>query len=304
MVVHGKDQRVNMEKTKIMVCGKDLHSLKDSGKHPCGVCRKGVGCNSILCEGCQSWIHKKCSGIKNKLKANPMFRCKRCLGLCRPIDGRPEKQVTLADKQLEVVESFRYLGDEICPGGGCALATIARTRAAWGKFRELLPLLTSSTISLARRGKLYDIVVRGTLLHASECWPLRREEIQRLLRNERAMLRWMLKVKIEDNVSLSTMCAKLNLAPLQSKLRLNRLRWYGHVVRSENWINSCFHLEVDGFKGKGRPRKTWIETINEDLKEWNIDSDVIKDRPIWKNNLKTAMKSPTRRNRGMVAQSG
>ena len=180
-----------------------------------------------------------------------MFRCKRCLVLCRPINGRSEKQVTLADKPLEVVELFRYLGDEICPGGGCALATIARTRAAWGKFRELLPHLTSSTISLARRGKSYDIVVRGTLLHASECWPLRREEMQRLLGNERAMLRWMLKVKIEDNVSLSTMCAKLNLAPLQSKLRLNRLRWYGHVVRSENWINSCFHLEVDGFKGRG-----------------------------------------------------
>ena len=130
---------------------------------------------------------------------------------------------------------------------------------------------------LARRGKLYDIVARGILLHASECWPLRREEIQRLLHNERAMVRWMLKVKIEDNVSLSTMCAKLNLASLQSKLRLNRLRWYGHVVRSENWINSCFHLEVDGFKGKGRPRKTGIETINEDLKEWNIDSNLIKD---------------------------
>ena len=209
--LEAKGLRVNMGKTKIMVCGKDLHSLKDSGKHPCGVCCKGVGCNSILCEGCQSWIHKKCSGIKNKLKANPMFRCKRCLGLCRPIDGRSEKQVTLADKQLEVVES------------------------------------------LARCGKLYNIVVRGTLLHASECWPLRREEMQKLLRNERAILCWMLKVKIEDNVSLSTMCAKLNLAPLQSKLRLNRLRWYGLVVRSENWINSCFHLEVDGFKGREQP---------------------------------------------------
>ena len=75
-------------------------------------------------------------------------------------------------------------------------------------------------------------------------------------------------------------------------------------MRSENWINSFFHLEVDGFKGRGQPQKTWIETINEDLKEWNIDSDVIKDRPIWKNNLKTAMKSPTRGNRGMVAQIG
>ena len=71
--LEAKGLRVNMGKTKIMICGKDLHSLKDSGKHPCGVCHKGVGCNSIFCEGCQLWIHKKCSGIKDKLKENPMF---------------------------------------------------------------------------------------------------------------------------------------------------------------------------------------------------------------------------------------
>ena len=83
------------------------------------------------------------------------------------------------------MESFHHLGDEICPGRGCELATITRTRAAWGKFRELLPLLASTTISLARRGKLYDSCLRGTLLHASECWPLRREEVQRLfVKNE------------------------------------------------------------------------------------------------------------------------
>ena len=31
---------------------RELNSLYDSGKHPCGVCRKGVGSYSIFCEGC------------------------------------------------------------------------------------------------------------------------------------------------------------------------------------------------------------------------------------------------------------
>ena len=114
--------------------------------------------------------------------------------ICRPIDGRPENHGTLEGSKLNVVEPFHYLGDELCPGGDCELATIARTRAARGKFRELLPLLSSSTVSLAR--------CRGASLHASECWALRREDIQRLLRNEYAMLRWMCKVKAEDDVSL------------------------------------------------------------------------------------------------------
>ena len=49
-------------------------------------------------------------------------------------------------------------------------------------------------------------------------------------------------------------------------LRLNRLRWYGHVERSDKWINKYTNLEIDGFKGRGRPRKTWSATVTEDLK--------------------------------------
>ena len=76
----------------------------------------------------------------------------------------------------------------------------------------------------------------------------------------------MLKIKAEDNVSLSTMYGILNLAPLESKLRLNCLRWYGHVERSDKWVNKCTHLEIGGFKGRGRPHKTWSTTVTEDLK--------------------------------------
>ena len=78
--LEAKGLRVNMEKTKIVLCGKNLHSLKDSGKHPCGVCWKGVGSNSTFSDGCQSWIHKKCSGFKGSLKADPSYRCKKMYG--------------------------------------------------------------------------------------------------------------------------------------------------------------------------------------------------------------------------------
>ena len=39
---------------------------------------------------------------------------------------------------------------------------------------------------------LFNSCIREALLHASECWAIRREDIQRLLRNEQAVLRWMM----------------------------------------------------------------------------------------------------------------
>ena len=63
-----KGLRVNMGKTKIMESGINLDVLKKSGKYPCGVCLTGVGkTNAILCDGCECWVHKKCSGIKGRL---------------------------------------------------------------------------------------------------------------------------------------------------------------------------------------------------------------------------------------------
>ena len=49
--MEAKGLRVNMGKTKIMVSGVNLRTLKDSGEYPCSVCRKGVGSNSIYCAG-------------------------------------------------------------------------------------------------------------------------------------------------------------------------------------------------------------------------------------------------------------
>ena len=109
----------------------------------------------------------------------------------------------------------------------------------------------------------------------------------------------MLKIKAEDNVSLSTMYGQLNLAPLESKLRLNCLRWYGHMEISDKWINKCTHLARDGFKGRGRPHKTWKKHV----KVWNIDANNAHHRPVWKKALRTAMKSLTHGNHGQVPQN-
>ena len=143
------------------------------------------------------------------MTADPSYRCKEYIGLCKPIDGRPEKYVMLEVSKFDIVEFFGYVGDKLCPGGGCILATISRTRVALGNFCELLPLLSSPIISLGRREMLFNSCVRGSLLHQSECWALWREDIEHLLRNKWAMLRWMCGVKGKKHISLYNMYTHL-----------------------------------------------------------------------------------------------
>ena len=71
-----KRLRVNAGKTKIMICGMGLDLLQSSGEFPCTVCRIGECSNSIFCNGCKHWVHKKCSGLK-RLTKEPDYRCTR-----------------------------------------------------------------------------------------------------------------------------------------------------------------------------------------------------------------------------------
>ena len=46
-------------------------------------------------------------------------------------------------------------------------------------------------VSLIMRGRLYSSCVRSSMLHGSETWPVRKENVVALQRAEMRMVRWM-----------------------------------------------------------------------------------------------------------------
>ena len=282
-----KGLRVNMGKTKIMESGINLDVLKKSGKYPCGVCLTGVGrTNAIQCDGCESWVHKKCSGIKGRLLRESEFMCARCLGTARAIDGRQSLEVEVGNEKLEVVPEFCYLGDMLSAGGGCELAAITRCKCAWGKFRQLLPLLTNRQVPLLTRSKVYSSCVRSVMLHAAETWAMKADTLNRLRRNDRAMICWICNVKAKDEVSSDSLLTKLGIQDLDVVLRTGRMRWFGHVERSTGWISEVRKLNVVAQKRSGRPRKSWDEVIKNDRKKLDMDSADPQNRSEWSGRLR------------------
>ena len=108
-----------------------------------------------------------------------------------PNDGRTVKEVEVDDEKLEAVPEFCYLEDMLSAGGGCKLAAVTRCKCAWGKFRQLLLLLTNHNVPLVTRGQVYSICVRSVMLHAAETWAMTTATLNRLPRNDCAMIRWV-----------------------------------------------------------------------------------------------------------------
>ena len=107
-----KGLKVNISKTKVMHCKIRSGQMENSGKWPCGVCRKGVGVNSIVCTVCRQWVHKRCSGISGSLNAINDFECRICVDGIMHGEPRTEMEIENVGK-LECVEKFFYFGDMI-----------------------------------------------------------------------------------------------------------------------------------------------------------------------------------------------
>ena len=83
-------------------------------KHPCSVCLKGVGVNSIRCTQCVQWVHARCSRVKGSLKnVESSSICRRCKG-----ELYETRQVnSLHGHEYKIVDKFCYLGDMLSQEG-------------------------------------------------------------------------------------------------------------------------------------------------------------------------------------------
>jgi hypothetical protein len=72
-------------------------------------------------------------------------------------------------------------------------------------------------------------------------------------------------------------------------VRRGRLRWFGHVERKQpdNRVSACRHIVLESVKdrGRGRPRKTWRECVEEDMSKLKLSVEDTQDCAVWKNGI-------------------
>src|SRR6218665_3266692 len=72
------------------------------------------------------------------------------------------------------------------------------------------------------------------------------------------------------------------------RIRKRRLTWFGHVTRMKNGILPIMvlHSQVDGRRDRGRPTKTWMDNIMEDIKALGTDmreaTNKARERSTWR----------------------
>ncbi|KAL6514533.1 hypothetical protein OROGR_020112 [Orobanche gracilis] len=164
-----------------------------------------------------------------------------------------------------------------------------RIKAGWLKWKSATGVLCDPDMPHRLKGKFYRTAIRPALLYGTECWVVKQCHVQKMNVAEMRMLRWMCGHTKKDRLRNEVIREKVRVASIEDKMMENRLRWFGHVRRRpvdapvrrlESWRT------INIVKGRGRPKKTWIKLIENDMRFLGIGESMAMERQIWKERIR------------------
>ena len=108
------------------------------------------------------------------------------------------------------------------------------------------------------------------------------------MRCEMRMLKWMCdktrmdKVRNEDTRSL------VGVAPIEEKMRENRLRLFGHIRRRpmDVPVRRMEKIDIEQDKKlRERSKMTWMEMVKKDMKLLELEERLVVDRNVWRRRI-------------------
>jgi hypothetical protein len=207
-------------------------------------------------------------------------------------------QLKIKNYKFERVASFKYLGVILNEHNNNQIDFQERIKNAYKTYFMLQKFFKNKNISRKLKLSLKNTIIDKTLTYASETWTLRTIDRKQLNVFERKVYRRILD-RVHDSekqnwrvMTNKEIYASVKKPTIIETIRLNRLRWFGHVERTEeNRIPKrvlCMNLGTTRLRG--RPRNRWQEEVKEDGRivgeeEWQ---EKIQDREEWKKLLRTA----------------
>ena len=147
------------------------------------------------------------------------------------------------------------------------------------------------------KGKLYKGVVRPAMMYGLETAALTRKQEMDLKVAELRMLRFSLKLEVaelrmlrfslgtkrSDRIRNEYIRGTAHVGSFGQNVREERLRWFGHVLRKDRGyiLQRMLNLEVPGKRRGGRPKRKFIDVVNEDMRAIGVTEQDARDRVKW-----------------------
>ena len=167
--------------------------------------------------------------------------------------------ITIDNKTLETVRSFKYLGAIVSDEGSKpeVLPRIAQTTAAVTKLKVIW---NDKNIAISSKIRLMRSLAMSIFLYACEMWTITADIERRIQALEMRCFRKLLGISYRDHITNQEVKARIGNAigpyeDLLTTVKRRKLKWYGHVTRSSGLAKTILQGTVQGGRRRGRQRK-------------------------------------------------
>ena len=192
-------------------------------------------------------------------------------------DFLPKPDPLVIDGQtVEAVDGFVYLGSLVDTSCRSSPEIRRRIGIARQTFKDLERGVWRSKLTLTTKLRIYNVSVIAGLLYAGETWTMTAADYDRLDAFDSQCLRRILGIRWQDFVTNAEVRRRTQQPLASITLKARRLSLFGHTARLAPTTDTRVALDgalvpPRGWKRpRGRPRKTWLSTIKDDLAPFSI----------------------------------
>lgn len=200
--------------------------------------------------------------------------------------GGTQQDMTLEDgRTLKSCSKYKYLGLSMTNDGTLDEAIKERNVHGRKAIRMLNTVLWDQNISKENKHRIYNAIVKSIVTYGSEVWQLKEKSIKTLEATEmdywrRAAGKSRLE-KVRNERIRELMHVKHTMV---EEIKIKQLKWYGHVQRMtpERLPKQILEWTPTGRRRRGRPRKSWREGIDKDMREKGLEEGQWNNRSEWR----------------------
>ena len=199
---------------------------------------------------------------------------------------RRDAHIFVDSTLLEQVDKYQYLGHTICADGDISKEIEVRIEKARMKFWQNKELLRRN-IGLETKKRIINCYVYSVFNYGCEAWTYSRKIMKKIRAFEMWCYRRMLRISWKEHQRNEDILKKVNVKErLTQQLVKRKIRYAGHIMRGSSGplLKLALEGKINGKRGRGRPRRSWMD----DIKEWSDQKTYAEvkrkaeDRDVWR----------------------
>ena len=187
--------------------------------------------------------------------------------------------VKMQGEEVAKVVDFKYLGTTVQSKGECGREVKKRVQAGWNGWRRTSGVICDRGVPARVKGKVYRVAVRPAMLYGLETVAMTKRQEAEMEVAELEMLQFSLGVTRMDIIRNEYIRGTAQVGRFGEKTREASLRWYGH------WYGiwrKILRMELPGKRKRGRPKRSFMDVVNEDMAEVEVTEEDTEDRSNWR----------------------